>query len=143
MEKVFLVDYEPIKGESEDKISSPGSLDSFEGSGFDADVNIGDDGEEEKSQSRRYESGPIIRIGKISFKRITAIFETQILLNPPEGTTCMLDEVEPQKRKVSGPFRTVDRMREQSDVMTNIIPFKYKPLMKLATGITCIQRQVD
>ena len=135
IKKVFLLDHEQVEDESEDTVSTPGSLGSSDGSRFDA--NAADD------DSRRYDPGPIIRIGKLSFGRTIAIFETQILLNPPEGTTCTLDTVERQKLRESGRFQTVDRMREQSDAMSNSIPSKYKPLMKLATGVTCTQRQVD
>ena len=146
IEKVFLLDYEQVEGESEDTDLSPVSFRSSVGNGFDSDVaaddygNFVDNGE--NGRSGRDGSDPIIRIGKISFRRTRAIFETSLLLNPPEGTTCTLDEVDDQESKDLGRFQTVDRMRDQSDVMPNIIPSKYKPLIKLATGVTCIQRQV-
>ena len=151
IEKVFLTDY---KGEDESENEDP-KHDHVQSSAEFSDEDVGgggggdgeDDDEDERNSRARFVSSlesafnPIIRTGKLPFPSVRAIFSVDFLITVPEGTTCTLNEVERRKTSRQGRFWVGDKLLDQSHVVPNTIPFSYKPYVKLASGITCVQRQ--
>ena len=99
---------------------------------------------EDAASSKGGSDGEIIRIGHASFKDTKLVFATEYWIDPYPGTTCTLDEpVSPEfsSKPPAGRERRIDSVQTRSRYLPNIIPSNYAPDVKLASGITCVQRR--